>query len=80
MSHGESRLQKVLESGGFAVTAECGPPRGGSAEVVRKKAGLLKGFVDAVNVTDNQSAVVRMCSLAACKHLLDAGVETGDER
>jgi methylenetetrahydrofolate reductase (NADPH) len=70
-----SNLQRVLDSGGFAVTAECGPPRGSNAETVRRKAQLLKDAVDAVNVTDNQSAVVRMCSLAACKHLLDAGIE-----
>ena len=75
MNDGKSRLQRVLESGAFAVTAECGPPRGTNPEIIRQKGALLKGFVDAVNVTDNQSAVVRMCSLAACKHLLDAGLE-----
>jgi methylenetetrahydrofolate reductase (NADPH) len=75
MINQKSRLQQVLESGAFAVTAECGPPRGANAEAVRRKAELLRDAVDAVNVTDNQSAVVRMCSMAACKHLIDAGIE-----
>lgn len=70
-----SRLQQVLESGEFAVTAECGPPRGVNAGVIRKKSELLKGYVDAVNVTDNQTAIVRMSSIAACIHLLQMGLE-----
>jgi methylenetetrahydrofolate reductase (NADPH) len=69
------RLQKVLSEGGFAVTAECGPPRGANPEVIRRKGGLLKGYVDAVNVTDNQTAIVRMSSIAACVHLLEMGLE-----
>ncbi len=48
-----SRLQEVLAGGGFAVTSECGPPRGADPDVIRKKGELLKGWVDAVNVTDN---------------------------
>ena len=69
------RLQKVLSEGGFAVTAECGPPRGANPEVIRRKGELLKGYVDAVNVTDNQTAIVRMSSIAACIHLLEMGLE-----
>jgi methylenetetrahydrofolate reductase (NADPH) len=69
------RLQQILSSGGFAVTAECGPPRGADPDVIRKKGELLKGYVDAVNVTDNQTAIVRMSSIAACSHLLDMGLE-----
>lgn len=69
------KLQQVLEKGEFAVTAECGPPRGGNAGVIRKKGGLLKGYIDAVNVTDNQTAIVRMSSIAACIHLLQMGLE-----
>ncbi len=72
---GQSRLKQVLSSGGFAVTAECGPPRGANADIVRKKGEILKGSVDAVNVTDNQTAVVRMSSLAACLHLMQLGIE-----
>ncbi len=70
-----SRLQEILEKGEFAVTAECGPPRGANSEVIRKKGELLKGYVDAVNVTDNQTAIVRMSSIAACTHLLQMGLE-----
>ena len=69
------KLQRVLESGGFAVTAECGPPRGADADIIRKKGELLKGCVDAVNVTDNQTAIVRMSSIAACAHLVTMGIE-----
>jgi methylenetetrahydrofolate reductase (NADPH) len=72
---GQSKLKSTLSGGGFAVTAECGPPRGADASVVQKKGEILKGWVDAVNVTDNQTAVVRMSSLAACLHLIDMGVE-----
>jgi methylenetetrahydrofolate reductase (NADPH) len=61
----ESVLEKVLASGELAVTGECGPPRGALPEVVKEKAALLEGYVDAVNVTDNQTAMVRMSSFAA---------------
>ncbi len=70
-----SQLQKVLSEGGFAVTAECGPPRGANAEVLREKAETVKGYADAVNVTDNQTAIVRMSSIAASVHLLNIGLE-----
>jgi methylenetetrahydrofolate reductase (NADPH) len=60
----DGSLERVLAGGGFAVTAELGPPRGNDADAVRKKAELLKGHVDAVNITDNQTAVVRMSSIA----------------
>ncbi len=62
----ESALEKVLSSGNLAVTSECGPPRGAVPEKIEEKAKMLSGCVDAINVTDNQTAVVRMCSLAAC--------------
>lgn len=70
-----SNLQRVISSGEFAVTAEIGPPRGPNPEDVRKKAALVKGIADAYNVTDNQTAVVRMSSIAASKVLLDEGLE-----
>jgi len=60
-----SNLEKVLSSGKFAVTGECGPPKGADVSVIEKKAKLLKGYVDAVNITDNQTAVVRVCSMAS---------------
>lgn len=61
----ESRLEKILAAGHLAVTSECGPPRGAQADKVREKAKYLEGIVDAINVTDNQTAMVRMSSLAA---------------
>jgi methylenetetrahydrofolate reductase (NADPH) len=70
-----SNLEKVFKAGHKAVTCECGPPRGADAEHFRKKAIFLKGYGDAVNVTDNQTAVVRFCSLAASKILLEMGME-----
>jgi len=70
-----SNLEKVLSSGGFAVTGELGPPKSVDSDLVRKKARLLKGFVDAVNITDNQTAIVRVCSMAASRILLDEGIE-----
>ena len=71
----KSVLEKVLESGEFAVTSECGPPRGAVPEKVKEKAALLAGHVDAVNVTDNQTAVVRMSSLAACIIIKQQGLD-----
>lgn len=70
-----SKLEKILKSGQKAVTCECGPPRGADAEHFRHKASFLKDVADAVNVTDNQTAVVRFCSMAACRILLDMGIE-----
>ncbi len=75
VSDGMTNLETKLREGKFVVTAEAGPPRGARPEVVKSKAGLLKGCVDACNVTDNQTSMVRMSSLAACRLLLDAGVE-----
>ena len=57
------------------VTSECGPPRGADAEVIRKKGNLLKGVVDAVNVTDNQTSVVRMSSFSSCFILKEMGFD-----
>ena len=61
-----SNLEKVLENGRFAVTAEIGPPKSADPEVIRRKARMLKGYIDAFNVTDGQTAVVRMASWAGC--------------
>jgi len=70
-----SNLERVLAAGHFSVTAECGPPRGADPNVVLEKAAFVKGNVDACNVTDNQTSVVRMSSLAGCMLVRDAGVE-----
>ena len=56
----KSNLERVLEAGQFAVTGELGPPPSADPEVIRRKAKMLKGYIDAFNVTDGQTAVVRM--------------------
>jgi methylenetetrahydrofolate reductase (NADPH) len=70
-----SNLEKVLKAGHFAFTGECGPPLGANVEHLKEKARHLTGCVDAVNVTDNQTAVVRMSSWAASLILLQEGLE-----
>ena len=70
-----TNLEKVLTNGQFAVTAEAGPPKGTSARVVQQKAEILRPCCDAVNITDNQTAVVRMSSLAGCVLLKQQDVE-----
>ncbi len=70
-----TNLEKVLESGGFAVTAEVGPPKGSKAQVVQRKGEALRSYCDAFNVTDNQTAIVRMSSIAGCLLLKQLGVE-----
>jgi 5,10-methylenetetrahydrofolate reductase len=68
-------FREALDSGKFVVTAEVGPPKGTDVEEMIHHIELLKGKVDAVNFTDNQSAVMRMNSLAGCKIALEHGVE-----
>ena len=70
-----STLEKVLKAGAFAVTAELGPPKGADAQVIIDKANILKGHADAVNITDNQTAIARMCSMAAARLVIDQGLE-----
>jgi methylenetetrahydrofolate reductase (NADPH) len=70
-----SNLERVLEAGHFAVTAELGPPKSADVEIIKTKAGHLKGNVDAVNITDNQTAIVRMSSIAAGYLALKEGLE-----
>jgi 5,10-methylenetetrahydrofolate reductase/CO dehydrogenase/acetyl-CoA synthase delta subunit len=70
-----SNLEQVLTSGQFTVTGELGPPQNGNFDVVRDKARILKGHIDAVNITDCQTAIVRMSSLAAGLIALAEGVE-----
>ncbi|MCL6449885.1 MAG: methylenetetrahydrofolate reductase [Acetobacteraceae bacterium] len=69
------RLEALLERGEFVVTAEVGPPKGASSKGIRSHAALLKDFVDAINITDNQTAIVRLCSLAGALHVLAEGAE-----
>jgi methylenetetrahydrofolate reductase (NADPH) len=70
-----SNLEKILRSGQFAVTGELGPPKGADVSVVKRKAELLRGNVDAINVTDNQTAIVRMSSIAVGAILHQMGLE-----
>jgi methylenetetrahydrofolate reductase (NADPH) len=70
-----SKLEKILASGNMAVTSECGPPRGSDPEVIIRKAEMIKNHVDAINVTDNQTSMTRLCSLAACIRLKLMGIE-----
>lgn len=70
-----SNLEKILKAGHFAFTGELGPPRGTDAKEVREKAAHLKGNVDSVNITDNQTAVVRMASWAASLIAIQEGLE-----
>jgi len=70
-----SNLEILLRSGQFAVTAELGPPRGADRSAIEKKCEILKGYGDAFNITDCQTAVVRMSSIAAGRIVLDAGLE-----
>jgi len=70
-----SNLEKVLKEGYFAVTAEVGPPKGTLAQVIRRKGELLKFYCDAMNVTDNQTAIVRMSSWSGCILLKEMGID-----
>jgi len=84
----DSRLEKVLAAGKFAVTAELGPPQNADPEAIRKKAvgwtsahrfggasPTLRSCVDGANITDNQTAIVRMSSIAAAAIAISCGVE-----
>jgi len=70
-----SNLEKVIRSGQFVVTGELGPPQGWQREEIEHKAKLLKGLVDAVNLTDNQTAIVRLSSIAAGRILVEEELE-----
>jgi methylenetetrahydrofolate reductase (NADPH) len=70
-----STLERVLRAGHFAVTGELGPPQSSDAAVIREKAALLKGYCDAVNITDNQTAIVRMSSIGAGTIVVQEGLE-----
>ena len=70
-----SKLEKILAAGHLAVTSECGPPRGSDGDVITKKAVMIRDYVDAINITDNQTSVTRLCSLAAVIRLKLMGLE-----
>lgn len=70
-----SNLEKVLSSGKFAITAEIGPPKGADSNKIKEKAEILKGYADAYNITDNQTAVVRLSSMGGSFLLLRLNLE-----
>ena len=70
-----SNLEKVLKNKDFAVTAEIGPPKGCDPEKIKSKAEIVKDYADAFNITDNQTAVVRLSSMGGSIILRDMGIE-----
>ena len=70
-----SRLERMLESGNFTVTGEIGPPKSCNGEIVRHHAKMLKGYCESFNLTDNQTAIVRLSSIGAGKILLEEECE-----
>lgn len=70
-----SNLEKILRAGIFAVTGELGPPQNADVKVIHDKATFLRGNCDAVNLTDNQTAIVRMSSIASGAILVNEGLE-----
>ena len=70
-----SKLERVLRAGHFAVTGELGPPQSADGRVIREKAALLKEYCDGVNITDNQTAIVRMSSIGAGTIVVQEGME-----
>lgn len=71
----KTHLQQVLDQGDFAVTAEIGPPKGSNPQSILNKTEQLNGCADAFNITDNQTAVVRMSSLAGACLVHQQGME-----
>jgi len=69
------KLLEIFESGKFAVTSEVGPPKGVDIEVMLEDAELLRGKVDAINVTDQQSSVMRLGSLTTAYIVQQKGLE-----
>jgi methylenetetrahydrofolate reductase (NADPH) len=70
-----SNLERVLCTGAFAFTGELSPPRGANAGKIREKAKYLRNIVDAVNITDNPTAMVRMSSWGASLIAIQEGLE-----
>jgi methylenetetrahydrofolate reductase (NADPH) len=68
-------FREKVESNNFILCGEIGPPQSCDGDIIREKSKYYKGHIDAVNVTDNQSAVVRLSSIASAKILLEEGIE-----
>lgn len=70
-----SNLEKALRAGYFVATGELGPPQSAARSEIAHKAQYLKGIVESVNITDNQTAVVRMSSISVAVMLMELGIE-----
>ena len=70
-----SNLQRILSEGKFAITAEIGPPKGSDPNKIKNKAEIVRGYADSFNITDNQTAVVRLSSFGGSVILLREGLE-----
>jgi 5,10-methylenetetrahydrofolate reductase len=70
-----SNLEKALKAGYFVATGELGPPQSADRDEIAHKAQFLKGIVESVNITDNQTAVVRMSSISVAVMLMELGIE-----
>ena len=70
-----SNLEKALKAGYFVATGELGPPQSADRNEIEHKAGFLKDIVESVNITDNQTAVVRMSSISVAVMLMELGIE-----
>lgn len=68
-------FRQALESDKFLVTAEIGPGKGTDMSVLLEDASVLRDRVDAINVTDMQSSVMRLGSMAVCHLLIDMGID-----
>src|SRR5919108_3077837 len=71
----DSRLERLLHAGEFAVTAEVVPPRGADGSTVREQAEALLGYADAVNITDNPTSSAHMSSVAGAALVAKTGLE-----
>ncbi|HZP97726.1 MAG TPA: methylenetetrahydrofolate reductase [Candidatus Limnocylindria bacterium] len=70
-----STFRELIRRGEFVVTAELNPPKSADASLVRRRAEALKGFVDAVNVTDSNRAVAAMAAMPAAVIVRESGVD-----
>ncbi len=67
-------IAELAQNGKFVVTAEVGPPKGVEIEGMLEDAELMRGRVDGINATDQQSSVMRLGSLATCRLLKEKGL------
>jgi len=70
-----SRLERMLEAGHFTVTGELGPPKGADITLMKHHAEGMRNHVEACNITDNQTAIVRTSSIACGAALVQMGIE-----